>query len=1014
MSKKVIAPVICRKTLSLTTILLVLLGLFVFTENAAAQDNVYMFSYFQNPDGSNGLHLAYSLDGRSYHAVNNDLGIVTDPNLFMRDPYVNYGPDGTFRLVYTTGWGSINGPVIDDIGYSSSTNMVNWTTPVHKVLPVTGGQERWAPQIYYDSGNSKYLVYWSTRIGSPSAYLDIYSSTTTDFSTFTTPTLFYSRSSSSVHTLDADIVLDPTTNNYTMFLAGTLKAQGGTNLYGPYSTSTQKITGTSYGSEGPSAIKIGNNWIVYNDHMTGGDYGAVISTDDMATWSEYNSYVSFPWAARHGNVFVVPRAKVDYLIANSPNATPQIEFDNQTTGTQDYLSASNWVGGAVPGTGQYAIIQNGQTATISSSTPGSLTEVWAGENSAGTLNITGGTVTISSTGWLCSGRNDGSAGSVINLSGGTVTTGNSSVGSVGSAASGTINIFNNAALAISSTMYDGETGTGAIVQSGTSTVSVGGSLSLGRWSTGNGSYSISGGTLSQTSSGQRLIVGEQGTGSLTVSGTGLVSCTGGLKISAALSGNGTVHLDGGTILTALVEDGGGTATFHFNGGILKAKNSTTTFMTGLNTADVESGGAVIYTNGFNITIGQALLSGSPTGGLTKQSSGTLTLSASPTYSGSTVVSGGTLLLSSTSIHLPSATAVNLTASGATLNINGGVQTIASLTGAAGSAVVLGSGTLTAGNSDSTVFAGAITSTTGGALTKQGTGTLTLSGTNTFTGAVNFNGGLIKAAGLGNLGGGTALNFNGGGLQFDGVYNPSTRTMTFQSGGATLDTQANNITLTNAIGNNGAGSLTKLGAGTLTLSGTNTFTGAVNFNGGLIKAAALNKIGNGAALNFNGGGLQFDGVYNPSTRIMTFQSGGATLDTQANNITLTNAIGNNGTGGLTKDGSGMLTLTASPLYTGETVINTGQLQLNMGSTTLAAISGQGELIVGSATTSTHLTASSINVGTLTLGVNSRVTISPIAGGPTAQSQTTAVPEPSVWILLLIAAMALYLKRRLYCK
>jgi fibronectin-binding autotransporter adhesin len=171
---------------------------------------------------------------------------------------------------------------------------------------------------------------------------------------------------------------------------------------------------------------------------------------------------------------------------------------------------------------------------------------------------------------------------------------------------------------------------------------VGGSLYLGRWSTGNGSYSISGGTLSQTSSTQRLIVGNQGAGTLTVSGTGLVSCTGGLKISAASSGNGTVHLDGGTILTALVEDGGGTSTFHFNGGILKANKTNTTFMTGLNTADVESGGAVINTNGFNITITQPLLAGSPSGGLTKNGSGILTLTGNLTYTGDTLINAGQL------------------------------------------------------------------------------------------------------------------------------------------------------------------------------------------------------------------------------------------------------------------------------------------------------------------------------------------------------------------------------------
>jgi hypothetical protein len=79
--------------------------------------------------------------------------------------------------------------------------------------------------------------------------------------------------------------------------------------------------------------------------------------------------------------------------------------------------------------------------------------------------------------------------------------------------------------------------------------------------------------------------------------------------------------------------------------------------------------------------------------------------------------------------------------------------------------------------------------------------------------------------------------------------------------------------------------------------------------------------------------------------------------------------------------------------------------------LAAISGQGDLIVGDTSTSTQLTATSISVGTLTIAANSTVTISAISGGPLGDLDSTmAVPEPSVWFLLLIAAAAVCLKKR----
>ena len=284
--------------------------------------------------------------------------------------------------------------------------------------------------------------------------------------------------------------------------------------------------------------------------------------------------------------------------------------------------------------------------------------------------------------------------------------------------------------------------------------------------------------------------------------------------------------------------------------------------------------------------------------------------------------------------------------------------------------------------------------------------MTLTGVNIFSGAVNFNGGLIRAAALNNLGAGTALNFNGGGLQFDGVYDPSVRNITFQAGGATLDTQGNNVTLANGIGNSGTGALTKNGSGTLILAGANTFSGAVNFNGGLIKAATLNGLGAGTALNFNGGGLQFGTSYDPSVRTMTFQIGGATLDTQANNITLAQAVGNGGIGGLTKNGAGILEFDGAISYGGATTINAGVLKINNNlNTTLGAISGAGNLAVNGA--STVLTADSINVNTLTLGVGSRIVIAPIPMPGSGLIHTvgiTPVPEPSALVLLIIAALA----------
>ena len=81
--------------------------------------------------------------------------------------------------------------------------------------------------------------------------------------------------------------------------------------------------------------------------------------------------------------------------------------------------------------------------------------------------------------------------------------------------------------------------------------------------------------------------------------------------------------------------------------------------------------------------------------------------------------------------LPVTTDVTI-ANGATLDVNGVTQQIASLTGPVGSSVTLGAGQLIVSPATGSRFAGTI-SGTGGSLVKTGPGTLTLAGRNTYTG-----------------------------------------------------------------------------------------------------------------------------------------------------------------------------------------------------------------------------------------------------------------------------------------
>jgi fibronectin-binding autotransporter adhesin len=245
----------------------------------------------------------------------------------------------------------------------------------------------------------------------------------------------------------------------------------------------------------------------------------------------------------------------------------------------------------------------------------------------------------------------------------------------------------------------GAFGTGTFTQTGGTGSVTGGTHVVGRFTGSTGVYNLSNGTFTNTTA-NRMIIGEQGTGTLNVSGAGQLIFTStavnsGLGIGGinAEVGTGTVNLNGGLIQAAQVFDpnlAAGNSTFNFNGGVLRVTGGSlagATFMQGLTSAVVKSGGAIIDTNGVATTIAQPLLQdgGDTSGFLTKVNTGNLTLTGTNgvtlgtsigtpnTYKGNTNVNGGGLILDVGGFT--STTPTNLIDSQSTLQLNGGTLTL---------------------------------------------------------------------------------------------------------------------------------------------------------------------------------------------------------------------------------------------------------------------------------------------------------------------------------------------------
>jgi hypothetical protein len=308
--------------MKISILLIILSGLFF---NLIAQEDreAYLFSYFMG-NGEDGLHLAYSYDGLEWMALNNNKSFL-EPRVgkdkLMRDPCLISGPDGKFHMVWTVSWGERG------IGYASSKDLINWSQ--QKYIPVMEHEPKarncWAPEVYYDEISKSYMIFWSTTIPGRFPETDdqgdskynhrMYFVTTKDFEEFSETKLFYDKG---FNVIDGTLI--KTNEKYVLFLKDETRHPAEKNirvatskkLTKNYSKPASPITG-DYWAEGPTAVKIGNYWIVYFDKYRKHEMGAVRSKD-LKNWEDISDQVVFPEGTRHGTVVKVDASLINKLM----------------------------------------------------------------------------------------------------------------------------------------------------------------------------------------------------------------------------------------------------------------------------------------------------------------------------------------------------------------------------------------------------------------------------------------------------------------------------------------------------------------------------------------------------------------------------------------------------------------------------------------------------------------------------------------------------------------------------
>ncbi|MEY5025049.1 MAG: hypothetical protein RLZZ244_577, partial [Verrucomicrobiota bacterium] len=411
-----------------------------------------------------------------------------------------------------------------------------------------------------------------------------------------------------------------------------------------------------------------------------------------------------------------------------------------------------------------------------------------------------------------------------------------------------------------------------------------------------------------------------GPGGLTQSGTGTTT------LNAANQYSGGTTVNSGKLLLGGSGSLASAGSLTVNGGAFDlGMNAQAVSAVVLNSGVIENG--TLSAGVLSVKSGTVSAALSGAGSLTKTTSGTVVLSGSNTYLGSTNVGEGRLVLSGANGALPAAGDLNVT--GGTLDLGG--------RGQGAGVATLQSGAIENGTLTATAYAvlsgnvSAVLAGTGG-LSKSGTGTVTLQAANTYTGGTTVSQGSLVLGSNGALADSGSLNLSGGAVDLGG--RTQVVSLFTQEGGAlqngTLQSAGGFAMSGGTVGASlaGPGALLKTGTGQLQLNAANAYTGGTTIQSGTVVLGTNGALAASGAITLSGGELDLGGktqaagstVLNAGAiRNGTLVSAG-TYDLQSGSVGASLA----GTAKLAKSGTGTVVLLSRNTYSGGTELTAGTL------------------------------------------------------------------------------------------
>ena len=657
---------------------------------------------------------------------------------------------------------------------------------------------------------------------------------------------------------------------------------------------------------GTLAIGVGGTGYFSNATSGSGSIGGVLSSTTFASGSAFgidttNASASIAYTGSITGSEGLTKLGTGALVLSGPNT-----YTGATTVVNGTLSYTGAASSGIAGSNGSLDVGNtsGNIAVMNINTSGTLyfgntTNVTVGEAGAsGVINQTSGTFVYLNgiANYLTVGNGGYGA---YQLSGGTLQSASGGIRLGGGSATG-VGVF---------TQTSGTVAPGRYFSIGTAGVGV--ATFTGGTFNGSGSYRTL--VSDSTNATGVLNIGTEAGGNASFSTGG----NGGLQL-VQTSGSGTLNLNSGTLIFTAPGNGStnsgiyrtnGTGVVNLNGGVIQTSVTGQTLVDNTPTSVNDYNGGVT----FNIADGSTI-------------SDTVSANILATANNGLYPSGGVLSIASGGgsgyVGAPVVTVSGGGGTGATAvaNVVGGVITGVTITSpgqgyTAGSTISFafnGGGSTNVAPTYNYVIGAAdpnLTTNATGGLTKIGPGILVLSGTSTYLGTTAINGGILNlgsgnGASSGPLGNGGPITFGGGSLQYGAAnqYDYSPRFSTNANQAVSIDTNGQNISFATGLNSSG-GSLTKLGAGNLTLNASSSYSGATNINVGKLilgPSASLNNtttvtITSGATLNPKTGSGSLT-IGSGSANVIV--KAGGTLDMTDGAIGTLNVVNSAGGTGLT--------------------------------------------------------------------------------------------------------------------